>query len=81
MPFISDTDLRAQLAKDKVPPQQADAVLKANSDARLGAVRDASWVVAFLAVAGMFCTGLIPTEPVGQRAGTETAGDDHPVRA
>jgi hypothetical protein len=61
VPFISDTDLRAQLAKASVPAGQADAVVQANSDARLGALRDALRIVALLAVAAIFLTGLIPT--------------------
>lgn len=68
VPFISDTDLRAQLAKASVPAVQADAVVQANSDARLGALRDALWIVALLAVAAIFLTGLTPTEPTGQHA-------------
>ena len=37
IPFISDSDLKAQLQKANVPPAQADALVKANSDARLAA--------------------------------------------
>jgi hypothetical protein len=36
-------------------------VVQANSDARLGALRDALRIVALLAVAANFLTGLIPT--------------------
>lgn len=68
VPFISDTDLTTQLAKASVPPEQASAVVQANSVARLAALRDALWIVALLAVAAMFLTGLIPTEPTGQHA-------------
>jgi len=73
VPFISDTDLKAQLAKASVPQAQADAVVEANSDARLAALRDALWIVALLAVAALFLTGLIPTEPTGQRAGDKAS--------
>ncbi|HEY6277836.1 MAG TPA: MFS transporter [Streptosporangiaceae bacterium] len=66
VPFISDTDLKAQLQKANVPPAQADAVLKANSDARLSALRTSLWVVALIAAAAMFFTGLIPVKPVGR---------------
>lgn len=66
VPFISDTDLTARLQKADVPPAQADAVLKANSDARLSALRTSLSVVALISVAALFLTGLIPTEPVGQ---------------
>ncbi len=71
VPFISDTDLKTQLAKASVSPAQADAVVQANSDARLAALRDALWVVAVLAVAALFLTGLIPTEPTGQHTSDE----------
>ena len=73
VPFISDTDLQAQLAKASVPPEQATAVVNANSDARLAALRDALWIVALLAVAALFLTGLIPTEPTGQPTKDETS--------
>ena len=66
VPFISDSDLKAQLAKANVPPAQADAVLAANSDARLAALRSSLWVVALFAVAALFFTGLIPVKPIGR---------------
>jgi len=66
VPFISDTDLKAQLQKANVPPAQADAVLTANSDARLSALRTSLWVVALFAVAALFFTGLIPVKPIGR---------------
>ncbi len=66
VPFISDTDLKAELHKAKVPPAQADEVLQANSDARLAALRTSLWVVALFAVVAMFFTGLIPVKPVGR---------------
>ena len=59
--FTSDTDLKTQLQKANVPPAQADAVVTANSDARLAALRTSLWVVALLAVVAMFFTGLIPS--------------------
>lgn len=65
VPFISDTDLEAELRKANVPPAQADAIVKANSDARLSALRASLWVVVLFAVAGLFCTGLIPAKPIG----------------
>jgi MFS family permease len=81
VPFVSDIDLTKQLQKANVPKDQADAVVQANSKARVDALDDALWVVAFIAVAGMFFTGLIPVVPVGDRsadaedpAGTPDAG-------
>jgi Na+/melibiose symporter-like transporter len=66
VPFISDSDLKAELQKADVPPAQADAVLDANSDARLAALRTSLWAVALVAVAALFFTGLIPVRPPGQ---------------
>ena len=67
VPFISDSDLKAQLGKANVPTAQADAVLAANSDARLAALRCSLWVVALFAVTALFFTGLIPVKPIGRR--------------
>ena len=49
-----------QLRKATVPQAQADAILNANSNARLAALRTSLWVVALIAVAALFFTGLIP---------------------
>ena len=66
VPFTSDTDLKKELQQAEVPPAQADAVVAANSDARLAALRTSLWVVALFTVAALFCTGLIPVTPVGK---------------
>lgn len=47
-------------------PQKADAILNANSDAGLAALRTSLRVVTLIAVAALFLTGLIPTEPIGR---------------
>ena len=73
VPFISDTDLTAQLQRADVPPEQADAIVKANSDARLAALRTSLWVVAVFTVVALFCTGLIPITPVGRERAGEAA--------
>lgn len=66
VPFTSDSDLKAQLDKANVPAAQADAVLQANSDARLTALRTSLLIVALFAVVAMFCTGMIPAKPAAQ---------------
>jgi EmrB/QacA subfamily drug resistance transporter len=66
VPFISDTDLRKQLADASVPQSTTDAIVAENSTARLGALRDALWVVALFAVAALFLTGLVPKMPIGR---------------
>ncbi|HCU93780.1 MAG TPA: hypothetical protein DHU96_14060 [Actinobacteria bacterium] len=63
---VSGTDLKARLEKANVPPAQADAVLQANSDARLAALRASLWVAALVAVVALFFTGLIPVRPIGR---------------
>lgn len=66
VPFTSDSDLKAQLDKANVPAAQADAVLQANSDARLTALRTSLLIVALFAIVAMFCTGMIPAKPAAQ---------------
>jgi hypothetical protein len=66
VPFISDSDLQAELKNANVPAAQADAIVNANSDARLAALRASLLVVAVVAVAALFCAGMIPAAPVGQ---------------
>jgi len=41
-------------------------VVRANSDARLPALRTSLRVVALFTLAALFATGLIPVEPVGR---------------
>jgi MFS family permease len=77
VPFISDTDLRKQLADASVPQSTADAVVDENSAARLDALRDALWVVALFAVAALFFTGLVPKVPIG-REQTPADSSDSP---
>jgi MFS family permease len=67
VPFISDTDLRRELANASVPQSTADAIVAENSTARLNALRDALWVVALVAAMALLFTGLVPKVPLGQR--------------
>ena len=67
VPFISDTDLRQQLADASVPQSTADALVAENSAARLDALRDALWVVALVAALALLLTGLVPTVPIGSQ--------------
>jgi MFS family permease len=67
VPFISDTDLRRELANASVPQSTADAIVAENSTARLNALRDALWVVALVAAMALLFTGLVPKIPLGQR--------------
>ncbi|MGF7121835.1 MULTISPECIES: MFS transporter [unclassified Rhodococcus (in: high G+C Gram-positive bacteria)] len=65
VPFLSDTQLDADLRDAGVDPNTASAVVDANSDARLEALQSALSVAALLAVAALFGTGRIPRRPVG----------------
>ncbi len=65
VPFISDSDLQAQLQKANLPPEVADPIVRANQDARLDALRTSLFVVVLFAVVGLFCTGMVPGEPIG----------------
>ncbi len=79
VPFVSDTDLRAALAKASVPAGEADAVVAHNADARLAALRDALGVVALFSVGALFLTPLLPRRPVGRDPGEpdgDAPGDD-----
>ena len=73
VPFVSDSDLTAQLRQSDLPPAQVDAVVAANSDARLRALRTSLLVVALIAVAAMFCTGMIPVKPPGAGISRESS--------
>lgn len=62
--FVSDTTLKQALTKANVAPEVADAVVEANTTARLDALRVAFALAALLAVAALFVTRLLPDEPV-----------------
>ena len=65
VPFISDSDLRHQLATTDLTPAAQDAVVAENSAARLVGLRSALWLVALLTVVGLFFTGMLPRRAVG----------------
>jgi MFS family permease len=65
VPFVSDSDLRHQLATTDLTPAAQDAVVAENSAARLVGLRSALWLVALLTVVGLFFTGMLPRRAVG----------------
>ena len=69
VPFVSDTDLRRDLADASVPQARRTPSSQENSTARLAALRDALWVVALVAAGALFFTGLIPKIPIGRPEG------------
>jgi EmrB/QacA subfamily drug resistance transporter len=74
VPFISDSDLSARLRAADVPEPVAAQIVDENSAARLGALRQALWVVALVAVVGLLFTGMVPTVPVGRKPDDEPEG-------
>lgn len=60
VPFLSESDLRARLEETSLTPAAQDAVVAENESARIVGLRTALSVVALLAVAGLFATGLLP---------------------
>ena len=59
VPFVSDKDLRTALDQANVPQAEANAVVEANTDARIDGLRATIAVLAVLAlVALMLCRGL-----------------------
>ena len=62
IPFMSDKDLQAALAKAKVPPQTADAIVKENATARINGLRASLSVLAIVALIAVFFSRRIPTQ-------------------
>src|SRR5262249_43242136 len=65
IPFVSDADLTAALEDSGLTPQETQAVIDANTEARITGLRAALAILALLALAGLFFTGRIPDRPVG----------------
>jgi hypothetical protein len=70
VPFISDTDLRKELAHSDLSAPAQDAIVAENSSARLLGLRSALWLVALLTVIGLFFTGMLPRRPIGNEVST-----------
>jgi hypothetical protein len=64
IPFVSDADLEEGLAEAGVPEQEADAIVEANSSARIVGLRASLSVIALLTLVALYFTYLVPTEPV-----------------
>jgi MFS family permease len=60
IPFISDSELRTQLASTDLSTTTQDAIVSENASARLLGLRSALWLVALLIVVGLFFTGMLP---------------------
>ncbi len=64
IPFVSDADLRAALAKTDLSGQAQDAIVAENESARLDGLRSALWLVALAIVIALFFTGMLPRRPL-----------------
>jgi Na+/melibiose symporter-like transporter len=60
IPFISDSDLRTELAKTDLEPSVQNTIVAENAAARLVALRSSLWLVALLTIVGLFFTGMLP---------------------
>jgi EmrB/QacA subfamily drug resistance transporter len=65
VPFVSDADLEAALAKTGASPEGTQATLEAYQDARLDGLRNALAILAVLALGALFYTGRIPSRQPG----------------
>jgi MFS family permease len=72
VPFISDSDLRADLTHTDLSSATQDAIVAENAAARLVGLRSALWLVALLTVVGLFFTGMLPRRAIGAVGADET---------
>lgn len=73
VPFVSDKDLHTALVGAGVEPDAATAIVDANSDARLVALRASLSIVALVALLALFFTRAVPTvQAADERAGPTT---------
>jgi EmrB/QacA subfamily drug resistance transporter len=77
IPFVSNADLEAALAKADVPEATAQGVIDSNEQARVDGLRTALAVLALLALVGLFFSGRIPVKQ--PRSTAPVAGDVDPV--
>ncbi len=61
IPFVSDSDLQAQLVQANVPQQQASAIVSENATARIDGLRSSLTVMALLALIAVLFTFRLPT--------------------
>jgi predicted MFS family arabinose efflux permease len=60
--FVSDAQLEAALATTSLSPTEQDAIVDANADARIRALRLGMVVVAIVALGALFLTGRLPRD-------------------
>jgi hypothetical protein len=69
VPFISDADLQAALARTNLSEETSAEVLEVNQQARLDGLRAALVVLAGVAVLALFAARRIPTTQPGSTSG------------
>ncbi len=65
VPFVSDADLKEALRATAVEGAHVDAIVKANTEARIAGLRVSLAILSLVAILALFLTRLLPTEPVG----------------
>jgi len=78
VPFTSDADLQAAMAKAGTPPDVAAAALEVNKEARIAGLRAAIALLALIALVALFFTRAMPTRPPGRsgaQAGDQSSSD------
>jgi MFS family permease len=68
VPFVSDADLEAALAKENVSPEGSDAALDAYRNARIDGLESALAILAVMALIALFYAQRIPTTQPGASA-------------
>ena len=73
VPFLSDAELEAALDKAGVTGEAAEAVVDVNAQARVDGLRAALFVLALIAVLGLFFARRIPTRQPTSAASSSSA--------
>ncbi len=77
VPFLSNKDLEAALAKADVPKPAADAIVTENANARVDALRSSLSVIAVIALIALFFNLSIPAQqPAAARDGPASGDGD-----
>jgi hypothetical protein len=82
IPFVSDSELSAALAKADVPTETADAIVADNASARINGLRAALALLALFALVGLAFTRRLPTvQPADQPPLDAVSGAPPPTSA
>ncbi len=82
IPFVSDNDLSAALAKADVPAETADAIVADNASARINGLRASLALLALFALVGLAFTRRLPTvQPADESSVGAPSGAPPPASA